>query len=66
MKKGMPRKLEWIGMNHLDLHYAPVLPLVTPSVIVCLGQVFSQIPNALTEVSDYRLFARSLARLFIR
>jgi hypothetical protein len=48
---GLVRKLEWISHAHGKLHYAPILPLVTPNVLDCMAQAFGYIPHALTEVS---------------
>lgn len=50
IKLALIRKLEWMSHHHGDLHYAPILPLVTPKVLDCISQAFQQIPNALTEV----------------
>jgi hypothetical protein len=53
----LPRKLDWISYNHGNLHYAPVLPLVTPKVLDCVAQAFQHIPNALTEVRPVTPFS---------
>ena len=50
MKSGLPRKIEWILSYHGSNHYAPILPLITLTVLVCLGQAFEHVPNALAEV----------------
>lgn len=50
---GFDRKLEWMVFAHRDLHYAPLLPLVTPKVLECIAQAFQHIPNAILEVRNH-------------
>lgn len=52
VKQALPQKLEWILFNHQSLHYAPVLPLVTPKVIQYMAAIFDSFPHALLEVSS--------------
>lgn len=58
LKSGILRKLEWISFNHGEYHYAPVLPLITPNVLICIAQAFQLIPNALAEVSILKQIIR--------
>lgn len=50
LKLLVPHKLEWLAYSHFGLHYAPILPLLTPKTLDCITQAFQQMPNALTEV----------------
>lgn len=50
IKIAFVRKLQWMSFAHGSTHYAPFLPLITPSVLNCIEQVFQQIPKALLEV----------------
>lgn len=47
----LPAKLDWLTFNHRNLHFPPILPLVTPGVMDCIVQAFQHIPNALSEVN---------------
>jgi hypothetical protein len=50
VKKGLARKIKWYLFDHQANHYAPVLPLITPSILECLGQVLQACSNAIGEV----------------
>lgn len=54
LKLLVPHKLEWLAHSHFGLHYAPILPLLTPKTLDCITQAFQQMPNALTEVCPRR------------
>jgi hypothetical protein len=45
-------KLDWVLMDHGDVHFQHPLPLLTPSLIEELALSMNKIENALTEVSD--------------
>jgi hypothetical protein len=51
IKNSFMTKVQWYFFNHGDVHYAPIFPILTPKFLVCLGQVLSMVPRALTEVS---------------
>ncbi|KAF7782913.1 hypothetical protein Agabi119p4_2289 [Agaricus bisporus var. burnettii] len=46
-------KLRWCFFDHRRYHYAPVMPLLSPSVIDCLAQVFETIPRAIQEFCSW-------------
>jgi hypothetical protein len=53
VKKGLARKIEWYLFDHQSNHYAPVLPLITPSILECLGQALEACLHAIREVCIY-------------
>ena len=52
-KAMMIRKLEWVLTNHKTLDAFPYLPLLTPSTLTCMGEAFTQVSNAMNEVSHF-------------
>jgi hypothetical protein len=51
----LEKKVEWVLMDHSDVHYQRRIPLLTPGVIVGYAEAMKMIPNALTEVSPFTL-----------
>lgn len=45
-------KLQWYLFDHRWYHYAPIMPLMTPSIIVHISAVLASVPRALLEVSS--------------
>jgi hypothetical protein len=43
-------KFKWYLYDHGDLHYAPVIPLLTPCMVTVIANVLERVPKALTEV----------------
>jgi hypothetical protein len=44
-------KFKWYLYDHGDLHYAPVIPVLTPCMVTVIANVLEQVPKAITEVS---------------
>ena len=51
IRQGLPEKLEWVMMNHGDLHMAPAFPLMTKSVVTIIADSLRSIGLAVSEVS---------------
>ena len=50
-KEMIIHKLEWVLTDHEDLDGLPLLPLLMPSTLTCMGEALIQVPNAMNEVS---------------